>query len=241
VSDFNYSDALRSKGGNWDYEKLNQFLTSPKDWVPGTKMTFAGLKKPGDRADVMLYLRSLSDNPEPLPEATPAEGTGETPQPGAAASATGGEAVGGTANQPAEASAVSAAPTAGAGNDGGGEAQLAALLHQADAATGEKITKKCAACHNFNESGPNKIGPHLWGVLGRQIASVSDFSYSNALKSKEGIWDYDRLNAFLSDPKAWAPGTKMTFVGLKKPEDRAAVILYLRSLSDNPEPLPASG
>jgi cytochrome c len=256
VSDFSYSDALKSKGGNWDYEKLNQFLTSPRDWAAGTKMTFAGLKKPEDRADVILYLRSLSDNPEPLPAVASAEAAGGSAQPAATTTAAGGEATpaksespqatGGTAKeggQTAEAKAApaGAAPGAAGGKEGAGETNLAALFHDTDAAAGEKVARKCAACHNFEKGGANKIGPHLWGVLGRQIASVPDFNYSNALKSKEGTWDYDKLNAFLTNPREWAPGTRMTFVGLKKPEDRAAVILYLRSLSDNPEPLPASG
>jgi cytochrome c len=263
VSDFSYSDALKSKGGSWDYEKLNQFLTSPRDWASGTKMTFAGLKKPEERADVILYLRSLSDNPEPLPEVPAAEGASGTAQPGATNTGAGGEAAkgqgeagaakaestesaGGTAKetgQTAEAKAApaGAAPAAAGGKEGGGGTNLAALFHETDAAAGEKIARKCAACHNFEKGGANKIGPDLWGVLGRQIASVPDFNYSNALKSKEGTWDYDKLNAFLTEPREWAPGTRMTFVGLKKPEDRAAVILYLRSLSDNPEPLPASG
>jgi cytochrome c len=78
-------------------------------------------------------------------------------------------------------------------------------------------------------------------VVGRDIASVSDFNYSDALKSKEGEWTYEKLNEFLTNPRDWAPGTKMTFVGIKKPEERADVIAYLRSITDNPPPLPGSG
>jgi cytochrome c len=108
-------------------------------------------------------------------------------------------------------------------------------------ASGQTVAKKCAACHTFEEGGPNKIGPDLWGVVGRDIASVPDFSYSDALSEKEGTWDYEKLNEFLTSPRTWAPGTKMTFAGLDKPEDRADVILYLRSLSDSPAPLPEAG
>jgi cytochrome c len=106
---------------------------------------------------------------------------------------------------------------------------------------GQAVAKKCAACHTFEEGGANKIGPHLWGVVGRDIASVSDFSYSAALSDKEGEWTYEKLNEFLTSPKAWAPGTKMTFAGISKPQDRIDVILYLRSLAAEPAPLPESG
>jgi cytochrome c len=103
------------------------------------------------------------------------------------------------------------------------------------------VAKKCAACHNFEDGAPNKIGPNLWGVVGRDIAALPDFSYSSALSEKEGDWSYEALSEFVASPKGWAPGTKMTFAGLKKPQDRADLILYLRSLSGSPEPLPEGG
>jgi cytochrome c len=119
--------------------------------------------------------------------------------------------------------------------------EISELLAMGDAEAGQAVAKKCAACHSFEEGGPNKIGQDLWGVIGRDIASVPDFSYSRALTNKEGAWDYDKLNSFISSPKGWAPGTKMTFAGLRKPEDRADVLMYLRSLSDSPAPLPEGG
>ncbi len=119
--------------------------------------------------------------------------------------------------------------------------ELSEMLAIASVNSGAKISKKCASCHNFAEGSANKIGPVLWGVLGRDIASLPDFSYSSALSEKEGDWGYDELFEFLASPKAWAPGTKMTFAGLKKPQDRADILLYLRSLSANPEPLPEGG
>jgi cytochrome c len=116
---------------------------------------------------------------------------------------------------------------------------LAALMASASEADGEKVAKKCAACHTLEKGGANKIGPHLWDVVNRPIASIGDFSYSDALKGKAGeTWSYDNLNAFLTKPKDFAPGTKMTFAGINKPEDRANLLLYLRSLSDSPKPLP---
>jgi cytochrome c len=115
---------------------------------------------------------------------------------------------------------------------------VVALLAHADADAGAKDARKCAACHNFEEGGPAKIGPPLWGVVGRDIASVEGFKYSDALTGKEGAWDYQKLDAFLAEPRGWAKGTKMAFAGVKKPEERADVIAYLRSLSHDPAPLP---
>jgi cytochrome c len=118
---------------------------------------------------------------------------------------------------------------------------LSEALAVASADSGQAIAKKCTSCHSFEQGGPNKIGPDLWGVVGRDIASVADFSYSGTLSEKEGDWTFAKLNEFLTSPKAWAPGTKMTFAGLTKPKDRADVLLYLRSLSDQPVPLPEGG
>lgn len=129
-----------------------------------------------------------------------------------------------------------AAPTEAAAEPA---ADLPTLLASANEAEGEKVAKKCSACHSLEKGGPNKIGPHLWDVVERPIASIGDFSYSDALKGKSGeTWTYENLNAFLTKPKDFAPGTKMTFAGISKPEDRANLLLYLRSLSDSPKPLP---
>jgi cytochrome c len=120
-------------------------------------------------------------------------------------------------------------------------ATISQLLAVANAEAGQTVAKKCAACHTFEQGEPNKIGPNLWGVVGREVASLPDFSYSSALTEKGGVWDYEHLNQFVADPRGWAPGTKMTFAGLGKPEDRADLIAYLRSLSDSPAPLPEAG
>ena len=119
--------------------------------------------------------------------------------------------------------------------------ELSELLAVASADSGQAVAKKCTACHTFEQGGANKIGPALWGVVGRDIASLPDFSYSSALGEKQGVWDYEALNEFVTSPKGWAPGTKMTFAGLSKPQDRGDLLLYLRSLSDNPAPLPEGG
>lgn len=117
---------------------------------------------------------------------------------------------------------------------------LPVLLAAADPAAGEKVAKKCASCHNFDKGGPNKVGPNLWGVVGRPIASHEGFSYSPALAGKGGDWTWDDLNHFITDPKGFAPGTKMSFAGLKKDTERADLLAYLRTLSDSPVALPAS-
>lgn len=135
---------------------------------------------------------------------------------------------GGEAETPAKAPETAAA--------GGGDAM--AMLATADAGAGAKSFKKCKACHSTAKGGKNKVGPNLWDVVGRAKAGVSGFKFSGALKGLGGDWTYKDLDAFLAKPKAFAKGTKMSFAGLKKPKDRANVIIYLRSLSDQPKPLP---
>lgn len=133
------------------------------------------------------------------------------------------------------------APAKGGGGDAAPAAipPVAPLLAKASATEGENIAKKCATCHTFVKDGPNKVGPNLWGVIGRQRASHPGFDYSDALKKLAGTaWNYEEINKFITNPKAYAPGTKMSFAGLSKPEDRANVIAYLRTLSDTPQPLP---
>jgi len=112
------------------------------------------------------------------------------------------------------------------------------LLASADAGRGENAAKKCAACHTFNKGGRPLVGPNLWGIVGRPRASESGFNYSAALKSKGGNWTIDDLNQFITNPKGMLPGTNMTFAGVARASERADIIAYLNSLSDNPAPLP---
>jgi cytochrome c len=118
------------------------------------------------------------------------------------------------------------------------EVPLPQLLAKADPKKGEDETKPCQACHNFEKGAGVKIGPPLWGVVGRPRASVPGFDYSAAMKAKGGTWTFDELFQFIKDPQAYIPGTKMTFTGEPDPQKRADIIAYLRTLSDNPLPLP---
>lgn len=121
------------------------------------------------------------------------------------------------------------------------EKPFAFYMSQGDAAKGEDVFKKCAACHNADKGGANALGPNLYGVVGDTAAAGrGGFAFSDALKAKGGKWDFDSLNAWLTSPKAYAPGTKMTFAGLSNPQDRANVIAYLNKQGDHPLPLPAA-
>ena len=115
---------------------------------------------------------------------------------------------------------------------------IAALMAMGDIATGEKVFKKCAACHSIVKGAKNNIGPALYNVVGRQIGVVSDYKYSKALSGYGKKWTFEELNGYLIKPAKWIKGTKMAFAGLRKEKDRASVILYLNQNSDNPLPLP---
>ena len=300
---FKYSDGLKAfaEGGTvWDYEHLNGFLTAPKKYVSGTSMGFAGLKKPTDRANIIVYLRSLADDPAPLPqaaaaeapaaeapaevaaeaapiempqspaaevpaaEATPSEATeapaaetptAEAPAPTAEAPAPAVEAPAAatpaaetamTAPAPAaEAAPVEApaakAPAAEAAPAEAADSPVLAMVGEMSADDGKKVAKKCAACHSFDEGGKNKVGPPLWGIMNRAAGGGDTFKYSKAMKAfgeAGGTWDYATLDAYLANPKGKVPKTKMSFAGLKKEKDRAAILAYMRTLAAEPVALP---
>lgn len=141
-----------------------------------------------------------------------------------------------------DAVAIEAADAGG----GAGAAKVAmpepilALIATADIERGKSVSKACAACHSFEKGGPNGVGPGLYGVVGAKKDAHAGYAYSGKLEATGGdVWTLNELNHFLWKPKAYAPGTKMNFVGIKKPEDRAALIAWLRTVSDSPVPLPS--
>ena len=120
------------------------------------------------------------------------------------------------------------------------EQPIETLLASASVDHGAQVAKQCGTCHNFQEGQGKKVGPDLYGVVGRKIASVPGFNYSAALKAVDGTWTFDKLNPWLKDPRAMVPGTAMTFAGLPNEKQRADVIAYLNTLSKNPLPLPTA-
>ena len=136
-------------------------------------------------------------------------------------------------------------PIEGVEVEGGGSAEAAKpiefYLASADPVKGEQVFKKCTACHNADNGGANALGPNLWGVLGEPIGKgAHGFAFSEALSGHGGNWDWNSLSEWLSNPKKFAPGTKMTFAGLSNPEDRANVIAFLNAHSNSPKALPAA-
>jgi cytochrome c len=115
---------------------------------------------------------------------------------------------------------------------------LGTLLAAADAQKGRQTAQVCTSCHTFDQGGPDRIGPSLWGVVGRNVASRGSFAYSSAFRAQTGSWTYERLDHYLTNPAKAVPGNKMGFAGLRKAEDRANVIAFLSTLSTSPVPFP---
>ena len=209
VEGFNYSPALKAHAGEtWTYEHLDAMVHKPADFAPGTLMAFPGLPDAQQRADVILFLRTKTDNPPPLPEVV--------------------------ATAPAAAPAGEAAKPAADPN-----LEVAALVAKADPAKGEGDAAICKACHAFEKGAPSPVGPNLYGVLGRKIASVEGFNYTPAMKAHaEETWDYAHVDRLIHKPADFAPGTMMAFPGLPDANQRAEVIAFLRTKADSPYPLP---
>jgi cytochrome c len=208
---FNYSPALKAKASeDWTYEHIDAMIHKPADYAPGTIMAFPGLADPQQRADVILFLRSKTDNPPPLPEV-------------AAVAPAGAPAPAGEAAKPA------ADPNL----------EVAALVAKADPAKGEADVAICKVCHALDKGAPSPIGPNLYGVVGRKIASVEGFNYTPAMKAHASEeWNYAHLDALIHKPAEFAPGTMMAFPGLLDADQRAEVIAFLRTKADTPYPLP---
>jgi cytochrome c len=211
---FAYSDAVKAKAkGNWNYDNMNAWLADPQGYAPGTAMSYAGIKNTQTRADVVAYLRTLSASPLPLP----------TPDEVKAASAP-------------VATAAAAPPGPPAAPD------INTLFASADPAKGEAVvSQQCSACHSLNKGGAAGVGPNLYGIVGAKMFAQAGFSYSDAAKAKAtGTWTPDVISDWLKDPNGFAPGTAMSYTGIKNDQTRADVIAYLNKNSDAPVKLPGA-
>jgi cytochrome c len=213
---FTYSAAAKGKAsGNWDYAKMGDWLAAPASFAPGTAMGYSGIKNTQTRADVVAYLRTLSASPIALPTADEVK----------------------AASAPA---VISAAP-------GGGPAPAAGpnidtMFAKADISKGDAlVSQQCSACHSLGKGGANGVGPNLYGVLGAKMFASAGFSYSAAAKSKaNGDWNADNMSEWLQNPAGFAPGTAMSYPGIKNDQTRADVIAYLNKNSDSPAKLPGT-
>jgi cytochrome c len=230
---FSYSAALTGLPGQWDYDALDHFLENPNDFAPGTRMVFAGLNRAADRANVIAYLRENTQDPPPLPEPEEAVAVDEpeaaedeaaTPPEDDAATPGGTDAEQPAAGEPeGEDESTEAAPEDGAAAEGL-EARIAAVAPE----EGQKVFRKCQACHTVEEGAPHRVGPNLYNVMGRDKATAEGYTYSSALTGLPGEWTLQDMEDYLENPRAYAPGTKMTFAGLKSENERIAVIAFMR-------------
>jgi cytochrome c len=222
-------------------------------WMSQQSATPAPLPTPEEIAAEQAALQSEQAPAEGAPVA---EGEAAAPAEGAAP-AVGEQAAAPVVDQPtaavpAEGEQTATAPAAAAPTEDAAPAEseqvaaaaptgdsAVALIAAADPAAGEKAAAKCKACHDMTQAAKNKVGPALWGVVGRNRASVEGYKYSDALTGLAGApWTFEELDKYLANPKGYAPGTKMAFPGLKKPEERAALLRWLNDQSDSPAPLP---
>jgi cytochrome c2 len=208
---FTYTPGLKDHGGEWTFENLSKWLTNPQAFAAGTSMAFPGIPDLQKRADVIAYLNKNSDNPLPIPEPKAEEAAPEE-----------------------------AADEGGKEEAAGGQPEILALLATADAAKGEQDAALCKVCHTFDAGGATLVGPNLHNVVGADIAHHEGFSYSDALKGKGGKWTYEHLDAWLTDPQAFAAGTTMAFPGVPDAKKRADIIAFLMSKTDNPPPVPSA-
>ena len=257
VDGYSYSGALSEAADVWTAENLYAFLENPAGYAPGTSMGFAGLGKSEDRANVIAYMDQADGETDIVIEAAaeaPAEDAAaeetaaeEAPAEEAAAEEAPAEEAA-TEEAPAEEAATEEAPAEepateeapaqeeaateeAATEDSAGESAFAAMVASADAGNGERLYRRCQACHKL-EDGANGVGPHLYGVVGRDIASADGFNYSDALSGIDGAWTLDQLSAWIENPREFAPGNRMGFAGLKDEQDRADLMAYLQTIGN---------
>jgi cytochrome c len=224
IDGFNYSSAMleaAAAGEVWGYEELDAFLANPRSYMPGTTMAFAGVRSPETRADIIIYMRELTEDPPALPEVEEIAAAEETAEIVAAEDVDAAEIV----------------PDDDAGEDASG---LHAMIAAADPADGQNAARPCVACHTFQEGEANRVGPNLYNIVGAQKAHLDDFRYSAVMQEAGDageVWGYEELDAFLANPRGYMPGTTMAFAGVRDEERRAALIAYLRELTVEPPPL----
>ena len=205
---YEYSDALKAHEGNWDYAQINHMIENPNVFAPGTKMALFP-GLPDAKQRADVIVFLRTKNDNPPPLPEATAGGEEKP---------GGE-------KPA-------------GEAAAGGSEVIVLLATADPKQGEADAALCKVCHTFDKGGAALVGPNLYDVIGRKIASVEGFNYTSALKAHEGAWTYELLDTWITNPQAFAPGTMMAFPGIADAKKRANVIAFVRSKSDNPAPLP---
>src|SRR6056297_751728 len=262
VGDYSYSGALSEVAEVWTAEELYAFLENPAGYAPGTSMGFAGLGKSEDRANVIAYMDQVDGETDIVIEAAaeapaeeaaaeeapaeeapaeeapaeeaaaeeaPAEepATEEAPAQEEAASEEAATEEAATEEAATEEAATEEAPS----EESAGESEFAAMVASADVGNGERLYRRCQACHKL-EDGANGVGPHLYGVVGRDIAGVDGFNYSDALKGLDGAWTLDQLSAWIENPREFAPGNRMGFAGLKDEQDRADLMAYLQTIGN---------
>jgi cytochrome c len=215
---FTYSAAVKAKAkGNWNYDSMNLWLTDPSGFAPGTAMSYTGIKNTQTRADVVAYLRTLAASPLALPTADEIK----------------------AASAPA---ATAASAPGGAPAPAGAAPSIDTLFASADVTKGQALVQQqCAACHSFTKGGAAGVGPNLYGIVGAKMFSQAGFTYSAAVKAKAGgTWTADTMSDWLLNPMGFAPGTMMSYAGIKKDQTRADVIAYLNKNSDTPIKLPGA-
>ncbi len=233
VAGFDYSPGLKGKGGKWTFADLNEWLIKPSAYIPGTKMGYAGEDSAEKRADILAYLRSLAKTPAALPPVTDADKQAQA---------------NGATKADGNLQTAAAESKAAVGGASGGEKavdtrtddKFIQLVAAADPAKGKTDAQVCGACHSMKEGGGVVVGPPLWGVVDREKGSVAGYDYSPGVKAKGGKWGYSDLNAWLTKPASYIPGTKMGYPGEPSEKKRAQIIAYLRTLAATPAPLPAN-
>ncbi len=200
IDGFGYSGALPE--GEWTPQELSAFIENPSDYAPGTSMSYGGLDDMGERADLIAYMHVESGGDMEEFELAEAERPEDD------------EADEEEAREEDE--------------DADADADFAALVAAQDPADGQNLWNQCRACHAL-EDGQNRVGPHLYGLIDREVGSVDGFNYSGALSEVADVWDYDSLSAFIANPREYAPGTSMAYAGMGSEEDRAKLIAYIEA------------